>query len=130
MVINGIFIGYLLFCKVDEGNDVVLFSVFENIIVVINECFGIGMFIILVDSYKNQIEDVVMFVLGVMVIIFDVLLEEIGYMFVKSIVFNIDEICGVYKVMQVFILEFLMLQIMLLFYFGVECVYKELGLFK
>lgn len=130
MVINGIFVGYLLFCKVDEGNDVVLLSVFQDIIEKINECFGIGIYIIFVGSYQNQIFDVVMLVFGVMVIIFDVLFEEMGYMLVKSIVLNIDEICGVYNVMKQFLIELLVLQRMLLFYLGVKCVYMELGFFK
>lgn len=130
MVINGIFVGHSSFRKVDEGNDVVLLSVPEDIIAATNERFGTGTYTIPANSYKNQTEDVVTLALGAMVITSDVLPEETGYMLAKSIASNIDEIRGVHKAMQALTPELLTSQTTLPFHPGAERAYKELGLLK
>lgn len=130
MVINGIFVGHSSFRKVDEGNEVVLLSVPEDIIAKTNERFGTGSYTIPAGSYKNQPEDIVTLALGAMVVTSDALSEETGYTLAKSIASNIGEIGGVHNAMKQLTPELLVSQGTLPFHPGAERAYKELGLLE
>lgn len=127
---NGVFVGHSSIREIENGIDIKLLSVPEDVRAKVAEQFSIGNFTIPANSYENQPEPVETVALGAVLIASADMSEEDAYALTKALIDNIDSVRSVHPAMAELDHELLTRETAAPFHDGAIRAYREAGLMQ